>query len=70
MPQPPAVITRLADLRRRVDRLEAMRGKVVAGQGINAAELLDALDAAREATLAQVRQAKAEVARLRAGRAA
>ena len=44
--------------------LEAMRGKVVAGLSGNAAELLDALDAA----LAQVRQAK--VARLRAGRAA
>jgi len=44
-----------------------MRGEVVADQGVNIERLGRGLDAARAATLVQVRQAKAEVARLLAG---
>ena len=63
-------MARLADLRQRADRLDTMRTRLVTGQPVNASQLLDALDAAREATLEQLRQAKTAVARLRAGRAA
>ena len=66
----PAAMRRLADLDRRLERLERMRTAVISGRPISTGQAIEALDAARDATMAQVRQAKAEAARLRAGRAA
>lgn len=61
-------LARLASLRRHVDRLEALRAKVVTGQRIGQSELLDALDSAREVTLERLRAAKTEVEKLRGAR--